>query len=314
MAVGSGLAAQIGWKAESTYGTAVTVDRFIPFLGAEIENEYTRVDADDIIAGAYTMKQEQIRIGNKVFTGSIEAYLLNRNVAELFYHTLGGKSTSGAGPYTHTITPGDQTGRFLTMQLGTPDNGGTVRPFTYEGVKIKTLGVTVEQGEYAKINLDVMAEDVATGTALATASYPASLTRYHSNDFSCTLGGTSMCVRSFEIEFNNNLDDTRRCSGSQVIKEPLRNGYLEVSGSMEVEWSDLTAYTRVSALTYADLVVAFTKSPDSITITCDVDSIKASQPVAGRGVVYQTIEFRGAGASTDADTVSVVVINADSVA
>lgn len=314
MAVGSGLAAQFGWKAETTYGTAVVVDRFLPLRSENISDEYMVSEADDIIAGAYTVKQEQQRLGNKSFTGSVNTYLFNRNTAELFKMALGGNATAGAGPYTHTVTPDDQTGDMLTMQIGRPDNGGTVRAFTYEGVKVKTLGLNVEQGEYATVSLDVMAEDVATGTALATASYPASLSRYHSNDFSVTVGGAAVCVRSFELSIDNNLDDTRRCTASQVIKEPLRNGYVAVSGSMEIEWSDLTMYTRSAALTYAEMVATFSKSPDSITLTMDCNFTPVSQPVAGRGVVYQTVAFTAVGASTDADTITAVIVNADSVA
>ena len=314
MAVGSGLAAQFGWKAESTYGTAVTVDRFLPFRSETIQDDYMVSEADDIIAGAYTVKQEQQRQGNKAFTGTVNTYLFNRNVAELFLMALGANSTTGAGPYTHSVTPGDQTGDMMTLQIGRPDNGGTVRPFTYEGVKVQTLSLNVEQGEYATMSVDVIAEDVATGTALATASYPASLSRYHSNDFSVTVGGSSVCVRSFELSIENSLDDTRRCTGTQVIKEPLRNGHVAVSGSMEIEWTDLTMYARSSGLTYAELVATWSKSPDSITITMDCNFTPVAQPVAGRGVVYQTVDFTAVGASTDADSITVAVINADSVA
>lgn len=314
MAVGSGLAAQFGWKAESTYGTAVTVDRFLPFRSETIQDDYMVSTADDIIAGSYTPLQEQMRAGNKAFTGDINMYAFNRNVAEFFYMALGGKSTSGAGPYTHTITPGDQTGKMMTMQVGRPDNGGTVRAFTYEGCKLKTLKLGVEQGEFATLGLSVIAEDVATGTALATASYPSSLARYHSDDFGLTVGGTSVCVRSFELSIENSLDDTRRCAGSAVVKEPLRNGLVSVSGTMETEWSDLTMYARAVALTFAEMVVTLDNGTDSITLTMDCKYTPVSQPVAGRGVVYQSVQFEAVGAATGADTITAVVINADSVA
>lgn len=316
MAVASGLAAQLGWKAESTYGTAVVVDRFLPFRSESMTEEFARSVADDIIAGAQTVKQEQQRLGNETYSGSVSMYLFTRNVAELFYMALGGKATSGAGPYTHAITPGDLgvAGKSLTVQIGRPDNSGTVRAFTYEGVKVAGLNLAVTQGEYATLDLDLVAEDLATGTALASASYPASNTRYHSNDLAITVGGSAVCARSFELSIANSFDDSRRCIGSPNIKEPTRNDLIAVTGSMELEWTDLTMYNRHVGMTFAELVATFTNSTNSITITMDCDFTPVSQPVAGRGVVYQQVAFTGVGASTDADSITVSVVNADSVA
>lgn len=314
MTTGSGLAAQVGYAAESTYGTAVTVTRFLPFRSESIADTYERAIADDIVAGAQTQRSDQVRAGNKSISGSLGYYLFNRGQAMLFTQALGANSTTGAGPYTHAATPGALAGDSMTVQVGRPDVGGTVRAFTYSGVKVSRLGIAVTAGEYATLDVDVIAQDVTTATALATASYPASLSRYHADDLSVTIGGSAVCVRNLSLDITNALDDGRRCVGSNLIKEPTRNDHLEVSGSMEIEWTDLTHYNRVSGLTTAALVVAFSKSPDSLTFTMATARFdNASQPVAGRGVVYQTLDFMSAGTS-DANTLTVSTVNADSAA
>jgi hypothetical protein len=311
MAIPTGMAAQLGWVAESTYGTAVTVTKFLPFRSESITDEYQRSEADDIIAGAQVMRSEQHRLSNKAFSGGVSMYLFNRNVQSLFLMALGSNVTAGAGPYTHTVTPGDLTGDMMSLQVGRPDNGGTVRAFSYEGVKVQSLKLAQTQGELATMDLEVIAEDVATGTALATASYPASLARYHSNDLAVSVAASAVCARSFEIEFANSFDDTRRCVGSTIIKEPLRNDLMTISGSMELEWSTLDMYNRDVNMTEAALVATWTNGANSIAITLNAEFTPVTQPVAGRGVVYQTVGFKAVGASTDAGACTVVVTNAD---
>lgn len=308
MATPSGLAASVGWKAETTYGTKATPDHWVPFRSESISDTYSRSEADDIISGQLTLRDHQVRAGNKMFGGSLGMYLFNKTATQWFERVLGGNTTTGSGPYTHTMTPGDLTGKSVTLQFGRPDNGGTIRPFTYLGAKVNRVGIAVTAGEYATMDVDVVAQDVDTVSALTTVSTPGGLVRYHANDLAVTIGGSAVCVRSFELEIANTLDDTRRCVGSPLIKEPLRNGLIEVSGSMEIEWTDLTHYNRVANLTTAAVVAAFTKAPDSLTFNVNAQFDTVGQPVAGRGVVYQTLAFSARGTS-DANAITVVGVN-----
>lgn len=312
MATPSGISGQIGWKPESTYGTEVVVDQFLPFRSEGFEDEYQRSIADDIVAGAQTERQDQVRASNKAFSGTVGLYLFNKGMVELFRQVLGGDTaTTGSDPYDHVVSPGDLTGRSLTMQVGRPDVGGTMRAFTYFGCKAQRLGLAVTAGEYATVDFDVIAQDADQDTTLATASMPAGLVRYHADDMTVTIGGDAVCVRNLDLELANALDDTRRCVGSSLIKEPLRNDLLAISGSVEIEWSDLTHYNRVKNMTNAALVVGFDNGTDTFDITMQARFDAASQPVAGRGVVYQTLSFMASGASTDANTFSATFQNDD---
>jgi hypothetical protein len=120
-----------------------------------------------------------------------------------------------------------------------------------------------------------------------------------------------VCARNFEIEFANSFDDTRRCIGSTVIKEPLRNDHLVVSGSMELEWTTLDMYNRDVGMTEAALVATWTNGTNIVAITLNAEFTPVSTPVAGRGVVYQTVNFKAVGASTDAGACTVAITNAD---
>ncbi|MGK3946779.1 hypothetical protein ABK046_51500, partial [Streptomyces caeruleatus] len=70
--------------------------------------------------------------------GQITHELSPANIGMLLVQAMGAVSTSGAGPYTHVITPGPLVAtRSLTVQVGTPDFGGTVRPFNFTGCQVK---------------------------------------------------------------------------------------------------------------------------------------------------------------------------------
>jgi hypothetical protein len=309
----SGISAQWGFVPEVTYGTPVTVTRFLPIRSESVSDTFERIEGDDIIAGAETMRQQQVAAGNVSFGGSVETFLHNRNIAVFFFQALGGNSTTGSGPYTHVATPADLTGRSMTMQFGRTDLGGTVRPFTYEGVKVRSLTVGASPGEFATVSMDILAEDVKTGTALASATYPTGVKAFRGEDLAVTVGGSPVVVRSFELTIANSLDDGRRAVGSNLIREPLRNDLVSVTGSLEIEWTDLTHYNRVAGLTYATLNAAFTSAPDSITFACNARFDQADEPIAGRGVIYQTLQFTAVGTS-DANTITVTTVNGDSAA
>lgn len=314
MATPSGIAAQFGFKAETTYGTAVTVDRFLPFRSESIADTYGRNVADDITAGAQALRQSQVTAGNETYAGGVETYLYNRNIGVLLAKLLGSVSTAGVGPYTHTITPGDVTGDSLTVQVGRPDMGGTVRPFTYEGVKVRGVTIGATQGEPMTASWDLVAEDMSTGTALATAAYPSGLTRFRGDDLTVTIGGASVPIYAFEVTITSPLDDTLRPVGQSTISEPLRNDLIVVSGSLELRWTDLTYYNLVANMTWSELVATVDNGTDSMTITSDVRFDQAEQAVAGRGVIRQMLTFEAAGASTDADAITIALVNADSAA
>ena len=133
MALKSGLAAQVGLKTESTWGTAVTVDRFTPLISESMTEKIERLESSGIAPGARVLRSGQWATGNVEVAGDLGFELYQQGMGLWFRHMFGAVSTSGAGPYTHTFTPGDMSDDHFTLQIGKPDVGGTVQPFTYAG-------------------------------------------------------------------------------------------------------------------------------------------------------------------------------------
>lgn len=309
MASPAGIAGQLGFKSESTVGTPVTVDQFVPVLpGASVKADITRLDSKGIRAGRRVLTKW--KAGAQRFSGSIPLELSNQPTATLLTHMFGSVSTTGAGPYTHTATPGTLTGKSLTMQLGVPDTGGTVRTFTTAGCKIPSWEIACNVDEIATLTLEVMGMTQATDTALASASYATGISPFVFTEGSLSIAGTEVAtVKSMSLTANNNLTD-RFFMNSATSSEPLENGMAEYGGSLTAEFEDLTAYTRYVDGTEAALVMAFDNGTDSLTITCNV-RFDGETPELTDTLIEQPLPFVCLG-STDAAAITAVLVNNES--
>jgi hypothetical protein len=158
--VAGGASGQVGYKTESVVGTAVTVDTFIPIVSENIKNNKAYLDSKTISA-RQTLRMT--KPGAQQVEGGITTELPNRPMATLLTHMFGTVATTGAGPYTHTATPGSTTGKTLTIQVGRPATTDTVHPFTYAGSKINQWTIACTQGEIASLELGIVAMSEVDG-------------------------------------------------------------------------------------------------------------------------------------------------------
>lgn len=160
----SGLSAQLGLVDEVTYGTPVTVTRFLPIVSENILRKIGRIESKGIYAGRRVIDSTQWAPGNVDVAGGIQLELTDRALGLLFKHMFGGAAISGAGPYTQTYTPGAIDGKSLTVQVGRPDTGtGTVRPHTFVGGKVTKWALACKVGEIATLGLDMVFRDEYVG-------------------------------------------------------------------------------------------------------------------------------------------------------
>ena len=79
MATGTGLDAQIGYVAETTWGTAVTVTRFHPLISETLKAEQDMVESAATFAGFQTLASQQWALGNKKVSGDIQHELYDQD-------------------------------------------------------------------------------------------------------------------------------------------------------------------------------------------------------------------------------------------
>lgn len=303
MAIPSGLSAQLMTADEVTYGTGVTTDRGFEFRSESLKLDIERVESTALRSGQRLLRSDRWSAGKRSVKGDIPMELANKSFGRWFKHAFGGVATSQPDApgnptvYLHTFTPGDiPVGQ--TIQVGRPDVGGTVRPFTYLGCVIPSWKLEVGVGDIGLFTPSILGRDEDTATALAVASYPASLSLLTFVQCTLTVGGSPLDVKNFSLEANNGLAEDRYFLGSGLRKKPLENAMRTYTGKLEPELESLTAYTRFVAGTEASLVALFQGAIISTTyhyelkITANVRFDGETPNVGSAGIVAQPLPYK----------------------
>lgn len=313
MAAPAGISAQIGFKSESTYGTAVTVDQFhAGFVSESIKQEIARIESAGLRAGRRVT--HAWKSGGQTVGGSLTLELWDEPLATLLTHMFGTVATSGSGPYVHSATPGSLSGQSLTLQIGRPDIAGTVQPFTYAGCKIPSWTLTGSVGEIAQLQLDISAQSETTATALASASYPTAAP-FVFTEGSLSIGGTAVAViQEMSLSGNNTLATDRHRIGAATVQEQLEAGLREYTGSLTADFEDLTAYNRFVNGTEVAQVMKFDNGTDDLTITTNTRYDGETPAVGGPEQLTQPLPFKALSGTSDAAAITCVLTNAETAA
>lgn len=163
MAAPNASAAQLGFKTETTAGTTVTPDLFIPFTSESLDRSQPALESDGIRTGRLVRDDEESNGGLISVTGSTSGDLPVKGVTSLFKSMIGAVNTTGSGPYAHAFTPSD-TLVSKTLQVGVPDGSGTVQPKTVAGAKCASWEIAGAEGAFVTWNCDWIAQRLTVGT------------------------------------------------------------------------------------------------------------------------------------------------------
>lgn len=313
MALKSGLAAQLGVKAETTWGTFVAPTRFYPLVGESLTEEIERIESEGIITGARLLRSEQWAAGNVDVGGDIQTELYQQGMGALLLACFGAVATTGSGPYTHTFTPGDLTDDHLSVQVGKPDVAGTVQPFSFSGMKVTDWELSIDAGGLVMLTASLLGKLLVTSESLATASYgTGAATPFTFKHASATIAGSAANIKKLSLKGSNGLDGDRRFIGSEYRAEPLEAELREYSGTADLEFESLTQYNQFRNASEVALVATISAGASaSLTITMNVRFDGATPEVDGRGIVQLSAPFKCIGTTTDAAGITAVLINTD---
>lgn len=313
MGLKSGMVAQLGVKAETTWGTFVAPTRFYPLISESLTEEIDRLESEGIITGRRIITSEQWAAGNVTVSGDIKTELYQQGMGALLKACFGAVSTAGPGPYTHTLTPGDLTDDHLSVQVGKPDVSGTVQPFSFSGMKAGEWELSIDAGGLVALTVSLVGKLLVTSEALASASFSTgAATPFTFKHASATVAGAAAKVKKVTIKANNGLDTDRRFIGTEYIDEPLEAEAREYSGTVDLEFESLTMYNRFRNATEFALVVTISAGPAaSLTITMNVRLDGSTPEVDGKGIVQLSAPFKVIGTTTDALGITAALINAD---
>lgn len=312
MAIPSALASQIGVKTETTYGTAVTVDRFFPLVSESFNRQIDRLESRGKIAGRRVIDSDQWAAGNETLSGQVQFELYDHGMGLWLRYCLGAASQTNSGStYTHTFTPGDLSDDFFTMQIGRPDTGGTVRPFTYAGCMVPSWEIGMSQGEIVTFGADVVASTETTGTALASVSYASDLLPFTFKHGAVSIGGSTANVKELTISGDNGLNADRRFIGSANISQPLESSRREITGQVMMEFEDLTERARFTGGSEFAIEAVLTAGDNTATFTFNARYDGGDVNVPDDGNLEITLPFKAIGDGSDADAFTVVLVNPD---
>lgn len=208
----------------------------------------------------------------------------------------------------HTFTP-DTRGlrrKSATVQVNVPMTSGLDGPFTFPGGKIVGGKISVGLDGYLMFEPTWDFGVPTVGTALATASYAATMAMYGFNLCAVTVGGTAVDLASYEVEWAHALDTNRRFLGN-TKREPLANDRWTLTGALGGEFSNRDAYDAWVAgtilavvLTATGITIPSSASTFKVTLTLPACKYVGETPkVGGPGLVLQNRPFRVLNNGTD---------------
>jgi hypothetical protein len=168
MAVGSGIATQVVYKPEATFGVAPSLASTIESLEIKsetLELQKTTVQGQGLHAGGLYDRARRRVLTNYMVQGGITMDLQTRAIGTLIQYMVGSYGYTLATPAqigatgiwksVHWPVAGGHQGHSLTIQKGVPAVDGTVLPFTEVGCKISDWEISVATGALAQLVLTI---------------------------------------------------------------------------------------------------------------------------------------------------------------
>ena len=307
--------AAVGIGFESTEGTAVAAARWARLASLTLNKASVRQRIDDLSLGGTGYIQDRYLEAVTV-TGSLEliAYYQNGSITSFLRAIVGGTwSTTGAGPFTHSLEPGAAppavTLRTARDTLNT--SGALQRGDVIAGARVTSATITINTPNTARIAINFVAMSSTPGSA-PTPSLPAHsipVLYHHANRW--LFNSVSYTPRNVSLSLENGVEGITG-QGSASITGAAVTGIRTAQATVtrfkdNDNWPD--AHT---AGTESDADITYTSGADQFRI--DLRSAIILEPVAiestSVGLVEETAVFAGRSDGTNA-IVKFVVVNGD---
>lgn len=329
--------AQIGFKKETTFKTPVTVDAFVEFTEEDLSWTPTYSESASMRVGRRVQASDRRVITKEETGGSFTQELLTKGHGKLFEAALGtGVSTVASGSaYQQLFTPAvDDFLPSYTIQKGVPLLGGVSSPQTFAGMVCSGFELTAGNGELPTIKWNWVGASVATGTALATATYASGTSILSFVHGSLKVGGSvtpptttalssggtvAADIRDLSLTYDNGLDTNGWFIGSGQRGRKPALGLRSITGNMTAEYDSNVLRDAFIAQSDLALVLRFQFTTaitgafyPTIEITIPNIRLNGELPMAAGGdVITQAIDFVGLDGRTAAHPIYVAVVTAE---
>lgn len=305
MAIGSGIGSWLGIKKESSFNTAVTVDRFYEFNSESTKYNKNTVVGQGLRAGGLTPRANRRVVTTKGSEGDFEIDLPSRGLGLLLSLATGSVPTGtlANGAYTYQFTPDDLLGDSFTTQIAVPQYGGTLTYKTMSGCKMNSFELSVGAGDIAKGKFTIDGVTFTAGSSTsATPAYSnfATTNLFHFAQGSVTDNSSTTYanIKDFTFSVDNSLKTDRYNLGATGAKaEQIINGFRAITGKVTAEFTDTVLLDKFIADTTAGLKVTFTggtigTTTELLEIVIPAAKFDGDVPmVSGPGVIDVSFSF-----------------------
>lgn len=253
------LDSSIGIKKETTFGTAVTVDRFPEFVSESLDWKNSYVQSEGKRVGSRAARAKGRVLDRVDAGGQLRLEAATKGLGVFIAAALGANTvteTTDTGVFLQVHTP-STVGKVdsYTIQKGlVPVGGGAVQPYTFLGSMCEQLELDFSGGILA-LALDWIAREVVTSEAYASPSYAtgvepfafvhgeiyagATVTKPTGTTLATTADTPVATIKGGKITVKNNLDgDGFNLGGAGRRVRASERGVLDAAGSLDVELTD----------------------------------------------------------------------------
>ena len=286
MAIPSGLSAQLGIGQEGTYGTFVAPSVFIPFNTESVVLAIERLESMGLGKSTTVQHSDLWDAGKRQAQGSIELDVLSKGFNIIWTQILGVSAMTSPDDDTrdHSHTIGELTGTSASWQIGRPDTGGTVRPFSYTGVKVVDWELSMALDEYLKLSVNIDAQNESTSETLGTASYASAAYALPFTGATITIGGNSYTIKSMSIKGTTGVETESYGLGAATKNNPVQESLREITVDFELEFESLVVHNLFTGGSTAEIVA-----------TCQANTLIEGSMYPYVKVTLPTVRFDGEG-------------------
>ena len=233
-------------------------------------------------------------------------------MVKVFKLAMGSLTTTGAGPYTHTV----KTARALGSASGEAQRGGSSNAEEFYGLKVRKLTAEVQANGIGTLELDLIGmQSQNTRGAGTSLTVPALLRVLGSHVGTLGFNSNNFVISRAKLVIDNKVVRVEEC-GSIYSTEPERSATPSYTLEVELYSRNNTLWTEHLAGTKANATLTITNGTESIAITlynaCLLEA--PSTPLdASNAMVKTTAVFTGMWDPTGTNYgLQVVVTNSNS--
>lgn len=326
--------ASIGIATETTYGTGVAPTRFFEFVDESLQFNKNIKQGAGLRSGARVDRSARRTVTTADAGGDITLEVASKGFGLAWQAALGAGSSAlvSGTTFQQLFTLGDVLPS-LTVQKGIPRADLAVDAYTYVGSMVNNWEFGFPNDDICSLKLTLDSRDVVTNQAYGAPSYPAApVSLFHfagGSIFSGTItaptattlasGSSALAnVRGGSIAGNSNLRNDRFNLGGAGRKSKPTAGKREISGSIDVEYTDTTFRDAVLSDAPMGLLLTFT-TPQALssgveTLQVVLPEIKFDNQLPqtnGTDLVVQSMNFAVLDNLTAAQPIWVVARTSD---